>query len=517
MEHVLDQETPVNQQGQALDFRDIVNTIFKYKYIILTVSIVVVVLAVIGYYIYPLIIPPQYKAQSTILVKFGREFLKEALYQPELSGTGQASPFARSNFIGSEIQILKSRELKEKVLATSGIKNIYPTLSELPSDKISSIEIAILIFETNLDISAISNSDVIQVSFTHNDPHIAAKVVNLLVDSYQVKRLDILTDPRTISFLKQLVDEYSNKVKEAEHNLSAFKKKYGIYSYEEQKVSLLKQATDVDTALKKSQNRIVELKQTLSFLENQIQIIPKFLSVPTKVQGVENPFIAELESKLIELKLKEHELLQKYKETNTWVVNLRMEIRLIEDLIEKENKKIQSSDNEYDGSTILGVNPTYQQMELEIVKNKTELKALEVKEKNLLQQREQLSKDLQKFYLHDRTYTELLYELSETEKNYQTLYKKYEEASISEQMDKQKMTSVSVIQKATPPLTSLKERKSITVFVAGGIFMGLCGGVGLAILLQFISKVVSTPEKAEKVLGIPVLVTIPLKKHMKKL
>ena len=514
MEHeLLDQETPVNQKGQSFDFRDIVNTLFKYKYIILTASIVAVVLAVAGYYIYPLIIPPQYKAQSTMLVKFGREFLKEALYQPELSSTGLSSPFARSSFIGSEIQILKSRELKEKVLATLGIKNIYPTLSELPSDKISSIEITILIFETNLDISAISNSDVIQVSFTHNDPHIAAKVVNLLVDSYQVKRLDILTDPRAISFLKQLVDEYSNKVKEAEHNLSAFKKKYGIYSHEEQKVSLLKQATAGDTALKKYQNRIVELTQTLSFLENQIQIIPKFLSVPTKVQGVENPLIAELASKLLELKLKENELLQKYKETNTWVVNLRMEIRLIEDLIEKEKKKIQSSDNEYDGSTILGVNPTYQQMELDIVKNKTELKALEVKNKNLLQQREQLSKDLQNFYLHDRTYTELLYELSETEKNYQTLYKKYEEASISEQMDKQKMTSVSVIQKATPPLKSLKERKSITVFVAGGIFMGLGGGVGLAILLQFISKVVSTPEKAEKVLGIPVLVTIPLNKR----
>ena len=151
-------------------------------------------------------------------------------------------------------------------------------------------------------------------------------------------------------------------------------------------------------------------------------------------------------------------------------------------------------------------------MESDILKNKAKLMALEVKEKNILQQREQIGKNIQYLYLQERQYKELSYELSENKRNYQNLYKRYEEASIYEQMDKQKMTSVTVIQKAIPPIKPIKERKGIIVFIAGGIFAGLGGGVGLAILLEYISKEVSTPEKAEKVLDLPVLSTVPLKK-----
>ena len=265
-------------------------------------------------------------------------------------------------------------------------------------------------------------------------------------------------------------------------------------------------------ALIETQNRIKELKHILIFQEEQIQIIPKFLSIPTELQEVKNSLIGELESKLIDLKIKENELLQKYKESNIWVVSARKEINFIKELIKKEKKKAQSSDREYQEGTILQVSPTYQQMELDIVKNNTELKGLEIREINLIKQKDQLNKELQNLYTYDRTYKGLTHELSEAEKDYQVLYKKYEEASISEEMDKQKMTSISVIQKATPPVKPIKERKGIRIFVVGGIFMGLVGGAVLAILLEYISKVISTPAKAEKDLGLPILVTVPLKK-----
>ena len=509
----INQEVPVVQQDQPLNVYDIVNTVFKRKYTILAVFLFSIVLAITGYYIYPFVVPNQYEAKSTLLIKFGREFLKESLYQPELSDSGQlSSPFNRSNFIGSEIQILMNRDIKEKVLTTLGIENVYPGLIKSQPGNISSLEYALLIFDKSLSIEEIRGSDVIQVFFKHHDPQIASEIVNLLVGFYQEKRLEILTDPRRIEFLKQVLDEYSTKVEEAEQNLSSFKKKYGISSLEEQKDSLLKQNDEIDTALIETQNRIKELKQILSFQEEQIQIIPKFLSIPTELQENKNSLIAELESKLIELKFKENELLQKFKESNTWVVSVRKEIDLIKELIKKEKKKAQSSDREYQEGTILEVSPTYQQMESDIVKNNTELKGLEVKEINLLKQKDQLSKKLKKLYTYDRQYKGLTNDLSEAEKDYQILYKKYEEASISEEMDRQNMTSITVIQKATPPVKPIKQRKGILIFVAGGISIGLVGGAVLAILLEYISKVISTPAKAEKVLGLPILVTVPLKK-----
>jgi len=56
----------------------------------------------------------------------------------------------------------------------------------------------------------------------------------------------------------------------------------------------------------------------------------------------------------------------------------------------------------------------------------------------------------------------------------------------------------------------VKPKKRLNI--ALGIILGAVSGLGLAFLSEYTGQGLSTPESAERRLGLPVLATVPLKK-----
>ena len=75
-------------------------------------------------------------------------------------------------------------------------------------------------------------------------------------------------------------------------------------------------------------------------------------------------------------------------------------------------------------------------------------------------------------------------------------------------MDRQKMVAVSVVQKATVPAFPKKQKVTRGAMVAGGFFGGIAAGVAIALVLELMAPGMPTPASAEKTLGIPVLVSV---------
>jgi uncharacterized protein involved in exopolysaccharide biosynthesis len=69
---------------------------------------------------------------------------------------------------------------------------------------------------------------------------VAARAVNLLVDDYMEKHLQLFSDPQS-SFLEKQLAEYETNLKESENRMEAFKRKNRVFSPEEQRSLLLKQ------------------------------------------------------------------------------------------------------------------------------------------------------------------------------------------------------------------------------------------------------------------------------------
>jgi hypothetical protein len=91
-----------------------------------------------------------------------------------------------------------------QILVKLGRENIY-----LPSRSSSRkpVENALLKMQKALDVQGIKKSNVIEVSFKHTDPQIAATVVNRLSNRFLDRHLDVYKTPQSYEFFQQLQQE----------------------------------------------------------------------------------------------------------------------------------------------------------------------------------------------------------------------------------------------------------------------------------------------------------------------
>ena len=120
-------ETMETIEFRQSSLRDFLHIIFKRKSQILLFFVITVCTVVIGTFV----IRPVYEAKAQILVKIGRE----NLYIPPNSTNSQLINFNRDNQGNSEIELLKSRSLAEKVIKSLGPENIYKNLDYRPREK----------------------------------------------------------------------------------------------------------------------------------------------------------------------------------------------------------------------------------------------------------------------------------------------------------------------------------------------------------------------------------------------
>ena len=100
-------------------------------------------------------------------------------------------------------------------------------------------------------------------------------------------------------------------------------------------------------------------------------------------------------------------------------------------------------------------------------------------------------------------------EVSTNDKNFRTYQDKKEEARISDEMNRQKLANISVIQAAVVPSKPIKPKKALNILLS--IILGAVSGLGFAFLSEYTSQRFTSPDSVEQRLGLPVLVTIPLK------
>ena len=485
----------MEQQDQVNSLRDFLTVLFKHKYTILVTFLAVVSTVTIGSFL----LAPTYEAKSSLLVKFGREYI----YRPEVgeraSNMGSMIPLNQEEVINSEVQILTSRDLIEKVIATAGVETVYPDLARNPSAKITPLEAAIQQFEKALSVEGIKKSNVIEIAFQHKDPRVAAQAVNLLVDFFNEKHLQVYSDPKS-SFLEQQLTAYDERLKESQDQLEAFKQKYRVFSLEEQRTLLLKQRADLDTTLKATENQVKELQRKTASLKSQMLKVPEDTHLETETERYK--IIDDAKSNLLSLQLEEQRLLQKYNPDNRLVVNVRQEIELVQGFIRRQEEDLR-------GKVTTGKNVVHQEMEKELIKAQADLSAQEAKASSLRGQYAQIDREIQTLDLRENELENIKRELSANDNNYKTYLEKVEEARISDDLNRLKMTNISVIQRAVVPAEPIKPKKRLNV--ALGIILGGLTGLGLAFFSEYTCQGLSTPESAERRLGLPVLGTVPFK------
>ena len=260
-----------------ISLRDFLRVLFKRKtQILLFFAVTFVTVAVATF-----MAKPTYLATAQILVKLGRE----NVYVPTSGGAGPVVNFNHEEQINSEIEILKSRSLAMEVLQELGPENIYENIAGGPSGIRAAIfpskssprtpaENALLSMQKALDVQGIKKSNVIEVSFRHTDPEIAAAVVNKLSNLFLDRHLSVHKTPQSYEFFQQQSEFLKTKLSEAEDRLQELKKQYDVTALDEQQSILLKQIAELRAGLNETTSQSVEVENRAQELQQQLATVP---------------------------------------------------------------------------------------------------------------------------------------------------------------------------------------------------------------------------------------------------
>jgi uncharacterized protein involved in exopolysaccharide biosynthesis len=479
------------RESKGVSLRDFLSILFKRKTAILTIFLATVITVAAGTFL----MAPTYESHSSLLVKFGREFI----YRPEVGDKAPVISFTQEEAINSEINILTSRDLVERVIQTMGLKKVYPDLAENPPSRMTSMEAAVIAFQKNLTSEGIKKSSVIEVSFRHQDPLVAARAVNLLVEFFKEKHLAVHRGTES-AFLKNQTDLYGQELKNSENRLEAFKQKNRVFSLDEQRTLLLRQRTELDTTLKSTKNRIDEMDKKLSSLRGQMKAL--LADKDRFTQTERDKIIVEARAKLLTLQLSEQDLSSKYTDNNRLLVNVRKEIQIIRDFLKEQEEAI--------GGKVRTGNPVYQEAEKAAIMAEAEEASLRTKAATLQTQIAQLDGEIKNLDLQEKELQGLKREITTNDRNFRAYLDKQEEARIHDEMNRQKLANISVIQAAVVPSKPIKPKKGLNILLS--VVLGAISGLGFAFLSEYTSQRFSSPDSVEQRLGLPVLVTIPVKK-----
>lgn len=501
--------------GALPSTRELVTSVFKDGRKILTTMAVVFGLM----FLIALLTPPRYAATSSLLIMLGPEYT----YRPaagEMSAVNAS--FEREAILQTEINVLHSRPLLEEVLRTVGLEKVFPErvhpgivsvilggigkgLHAIKAaitggdsgEEPDPVKLALDDFGDMYGIEAERVGDVIRVSFTHKDPDVAAEVLNTTIHSFIERRRELFADPQS-TLVEDQVAKLRDQASQAQGNLQAYKAAHDISNYETQLDILLHRRGEVAKDQQDAENLVSQLTQKVAALQVQQKIVPVDVMVYTETNSGERT--KNIQDSLENMRAREIELQANYRPDSRPVQEIRLQI----DKMEAELQRLRSDQSA--SATRKGRNLVYDNVVFELSKAQSDLSAAQARA--TLDKDQLADVDRQVQALNERRTDLLALERQSmaAEEGLKDAIKIYQDRKLMEDVAARKGANVRVIQDAEAPMKSTGIRKMIVIV---GFVLALVAGAIVAVVSEFNRRGFLSPEKLERTLGIPVLVSIP--------
>lgn len=502
----------------AVSPRDALVIVFKFRTRALVVLLGCVGLAVA----LCVVMTPIYAASSSVLVKLGRELV----YRPEIGATSNVTAppvIDKDEIIASNIAIMTSRDVVERAITTVGIETLYPDLLAPPGAVMGAIkdvvrglkaalgaeatpgeallEQAMRKFTKRLKVEAVKRTSVIEVTFEHPDPLIAARVANLMVDLFKQKTLAIYSDPNLGFIERQVADDRAGLL-DAEAKLAAYRQENRVYQLSDQINLLLRQRMEIDTSFKGVMSRVQELEAMVASLRLQRKTVPN--TIPLYSETERYKVLDDSQSQLLTLKLREKELATKFNDSFPLLVDVREQIRITEKFLADQQAAAAAR-------TRVGSNDVARELQLEALRRETELTSLSGRRDVMQEQILRIDAEIQDLSGRERAMLPLQREVEARAETLKQSLAKAEEARTLDGLNREKSTSFSVFQVAMPPDPSKPARPVPMLYIPVALVLGLIGAAVTAYLSYFLLDGYLTPDQAAKQLGVPALGVIGVK------
>jgi len=478
--------------------RDLVAVVFRHGGLIVLSFLAVLCVVVLGTWM----LPKQYEAQMKILVKRERV---DAIVTSDSNLQSWGMREISQEELNSEVELLRSRDLLEKVVVSCGLENMETSSlfarffgGGRPSQDML-IPVAVRTLERALQVEPVAKSKLIEVRYTARDPRLAAKVLQTLAAGYMDKHLSVHRPPGALDFFQQQTNQYKKGLTEAEQQLAEFSRNSNVVSIDLEKDIMLRKLSDFETQLRETQAAEAAVDERIKSLESQSSATPS--RVVTQVRTSDNAILLQqLKTTLLNLELKRTELLSKYEPGYRTVQEIDTQIAQTKQALEQaESKAVRDETTDLDRTRLW--------LDEELARARAELATLKARSAELAKSVEEYRERAQEFSRKEMEHQDLLRAAKTAEENYLLYLRKQEEARISDALDRKQILNVAIAEAATVPAFPSSPRWGLHLIV--GFVLALLTSFFLVFAVDHVDPSFRTPDEVERYLGMPVLAAMP--------
>lgn len=430
------------------------------------VALAVVLVCALGTLGVNLMLPKQFKASASVVVDFKPDPVNALMF-------GGLPPPA---FMATQVDIIQSDRVAQRV-----VRNLK--LNEAPSFRAQwqqetggqgAIETWLgSVFKRQMDVVPSRESSVITVSYSAQDPRIAAALANAFVQAYVDTALELRVGParQFSTFFETRAKEAREALEAAQTRLTNFQKENGIIASDER--------LDIENA------RLNELSSQLTALQ---AISAESASRQAQAQGaqadrladvINNPLVAGLRADITRAEARLQELSTRFGDAHPQVLEARANLGELRSRLETESRRVAGS---------VGVTNTINRSREGEVRA-----ALDAQRAKVLRMRTVRDEGLV-----------IMRDVENAQRAYDAVLQRFTQTSLEGQATQ---SNINLLTQAEPPLQPATPRVMLNTIVA--TILGVLLAVGVVLLLELFDRRLRTADDVAAALDLPVIGVMP--------
>jgi len=481
------------EREKEVDLLEYWRVIVKRKWVVVTFGGALILF--VG--IFSFLATPIYKAKTTLLIE--EESSRILSIEDEFGYQRRALDL---RFYNTQLKLLKSKSLAERVARKMNLlsrpefgagkkpkKSFFASLkgfispkrksedeglkSQIPLNPYFGVAAAV---QGGIEVSPISNTKLVEVSYRSPYPVLSADIVNSLAEefiSFSVeKRYE--TTQQASDFLSEQIAELREDLAAKERELQRYGQEKKLFFTSEKESTIVSKFAAVLDAY--TQAQIDRINKEAAYRE------VKDLDVDSLPQFVNNTLIQTLKMDYARMKNEYEEMSKTFKSNYPKMIELKAKLDSMKEELKSEIKKaVDATESEY----------------------RSALK----KEDSLEDLLETQRRDVVRMNSNAIFYNSLKIEVENMQRQLNSLIEMQKNTQVSARLGGLKTSNISIIDKAEVPKGPVSPKKKKNLILA--FLIGIFGGVGLCFLMEYLDNTVKGPEDVEELSGFPSLGVIP--------
>jgi uncharacterized protein involved in exopolysaccharide biosynthesis len=390
-------------------------------------------------------------------------FVRIGWENASLDPTGKQANAAPNSSSESEISTmiehLRSRPILEKAMDL-----VMPaSAGESPENREKSFND----FKNRITVTSPKASMIIRIAAKAPKPEDAQKIVSTLTDLYLDEHLRVSRPAGSYEFLSQHSTRLREELEATQAELRDAKNRIGLASVEGRRVALESQISEVEMKIHEVTASLLASEAKMKNLDTAINALPDPL-LKQMVGGTPNDGFADMRARLFELQVQREELGAKFTDAHPLYIAVEKQAEEIEALLKREAP---------DRTEII--------RSISATENAAQA-AMTAQLKSLRSQLVELQESLTLLNNNETNVTFLSLKLTHIQNRYMVYDAKAEDARIEEDLLKEKLSNVRVIQPASFALLPVGPRRSSLMLLV--LVCGFVGGSAVAMASEFLDR-----------------------------